>query len=81
MKSTSQIHLRHQQHREISCKPMAYLETSLIISKTLWYFDFKLALGRLGKVGGGNPGSTDSDRAQTSTSSMMLLPGSTMDLI
>ncbi|KAJ2998607.1 hypothetical protein NUW58_g267 [Xylaria curta] len=40
-------------------KPMAYLETSLIIAKPLWYFNCKLASGRLWKVGGGTPGRTD----------------------
>ncbi|KAI0017345.1 cytochrome P450 [Xylariomycetidae sp. FL0641] len=40
-------------------KAMAYLETSLVIAKTLWYFDFETAPGPAGKVGGGTPGSTD----------------------
>ncbi|KAI1105376.1 cytochrome P450 [Jackrogersella minutella] len=34
-------------------KAMAYLEPSLVISKTLWYFDFETAPGMSGKVGGG----------------------------
>ncbi|OTB09662.1 hypothetical protein M426DRAFT_316197 [Hypoxylon sp. CI-4A] len=40
-------------------KSMAYLETSLIISKTLWFFDFETAPGESGEVGGGTPGRTD----------------------
>lgn len=31
-------------------KAMAYLESSLVVAKTLWYFDFESALGVLGKV-------------------------------
>lgn len=37
-------------------KPMAYLESSLVIAKTLWYFDFRPVAGALGCVGGGTPG-------------------------
>ncbi|KAI1843864.1 hypothetical protein JX265_003760 [Neoarthrinium moseri] len=40
-------------------KAMAYLEASLTIAKTLWYFDFEAAPGKAGKVGGGTPGRTD----------------------
>lgn len=40
-------------------KAMAYLETSLVIAKTLWYFDFEVAPGEARKVGGGTPGSVD----------------------
>jgi hypothetical protein len=40
--------------RSCAGKPMAYLESSLILAKTLWYFDFEAATGRLGEVGGGN---------------------------
>jgi cytochrome P450 len=40
-------------------KSMAYLESSLIIAKTLWYFDFQAAPGQLGEVGGGTPGNPD----------------------
>ncbi|TVY75605.1 Cytochrome P450 monooxygenase apf7 [Lachnellula suecica] len=40
-------------------KAMAYLETSLTVAKTLWYFDFETAPGELGKVGGGTPGTKD----------------------
>ncbi|KAI1421212.1 cytochrome P450 [Xylaria sp. FL1777] len=32
-------------------KAMAYLEISLVIAKTLWYFDFHTASGNLGAVG------------------------------
>jgi cytochrome P450 len=35
-------------------KAMAYLETSLVIAKTMWYFDFEAAKGELGEVGAGN---------------------------
>ncbi|KAI0893412.1 cytochrome P450 [Annulohypoxylon nitens] len=35
-------------------KPMAYLEASLVLAKTLWYFDFKSAPGKLSHVGGGS---------------------------
>jgi hypothetical protein len=35
---------------------MVYLETSLIIARTLWYFEFEIAEGELGKVGAGTPG-------------------------
>lgn len=35
-------------------KPMAYLEASLVLAKTLWYFDFKPAPGKLGRIGGGS---------------------------
>ncbi|CAJ2502722.1 Uu.00g101160.m01.CDS01 [Anthostomella pinea] len=45
--------------RACAGKAMAYLETSLTVAKTLWYFDFKTAPGAAGKVGGGTPGRTD----------------------
>ncbi|KAJ8125852.1 hypothetical protein O1611_g7786 [Lasiodiplodia mahajangana] len=32
-------------------KAMAYLEVSLVVAKTLWYFDFRTATGGLGMVG------------------------------
>ncbi|RYP42528.1 hypothetical protein DL767_000216 [Monosporascus sp. MG133] len=47
-------------YRGCAGKAMAYLESSLVVAKTLWYFDFKLAPGQLGEVGGGAPGRTDS---------------------
>ncbi|KAI1139269.1 cytochrome P450 [Hypoxylon sp. FL0543] len=37
-------------------KPMAYLELSLALAKTLWYFDFETAPGKLGDVGLGQKG-------------------------
>ncbi|KAH9904060.1 cytochrome P450 [Xylariomycetidae sp. FL2044] len=44
-------------------KAMAYLEASLVVAKTLWYFDFRTAEGPAGRVGGGTPGSGWRDRA------------------
>ncbi|KAI1293262.1 cytochrome P450 [Xylaria venustula] len=38
-------------------KPMAYLEASLVVAKTLWYFDFEAAQGEI--TGGGIPGRKD----------------------
>ncbi|KAH8890388.1 cytochrome P450 [Thozetella sp. PMI_491] len=40
-------------------KSMAYLETSLIIATTLWYFDFQVAPGESGKAGAGVEGRMD----------------------
>ncbi|KAI2622416.1 cytochrome P450 [Hypoxylon sp. NC1633] len=40
-------------------KAMAYMEISLVLAKTLWYFDFKKAPGEPGKLGGGGPGGCD----------------------
>lgn len=37
-------------------KVMAYHETSLVIAKTLWYFDFGKASGEAGKLGEGQSG-------------------------
>ncbi|KAI1101332.1 cytochrome P450 [Jackrogersella minutella] len=37
-------------------KPTAYLELSLAIAKTLWYFDFETAPGKLGDIGMGQKG-------------------------
>ncbi|KAI1874420.1 hypothetical protein JX265_004628 [Neoarthrinium moseri] len=34
---------------------MAYMEVGLTIAKTLWYFDFEPAPGRLGHIGAGSP--------------------------
>ncbi|KAF2997467.1 hypothetical protein E8E14_002724 [Neopestalotiopsis sp. 37M] len=42
--------------RNCAGKAMAYLESSLAVAKTLWYFDFEVAPGDLGRVGGGTPG-------------------------
>ncbi|KAI1748764.1 cytochrome P450 [Xylaria castorea] len=46
-------------YRGCAGKAMAYLETSLVFARTLWYFNFKLAPGQLGRVGSGTPGRTD----------------------
>lgn len=46
-------------YRGCAGKAMAYLETSLVVAKSLWYFDFQRAPGPLGDVGGGIPGRTD----------------------
>ncbi|KAF2968911.1 hypothetical protein GQX73_g4658 [Xylaria multiplex] len=43
-------------------KGLAYLETSLVVAKMLWYFDFKRAPGEDGMLGGGWPGSKDRAR-------------------
>ncbi|KAI0882848.1 cytochrome P450 [Annulohypoxylon maeteangense] len=40
-------------------KAMAYNEMSLVIAKTLWYFDFEKAPGEAGKLGEGVPGNMD----------------------
>lgn len=45
--------------RACTGKAMAYLETSLVVTKIIWYFDFQLPGGPLGKVGGGKPGNTN----------------------
>ncbi|TVY83920.1 Cytochrome P450 monooxygenase apf7 [Lachnellula suecica] len=37
-------------------KAMAYLESSLVLAKSLWYFDFESASGELGEVGAGKVG-------------------------
>ncbi|KAK7968020.1 cytochrome P450 [Apiospora aurea] len=38
---------------------VAYMESSLVIAKTLWYFDFKIADGDVGRSGEGRAGRTD----------------------
>ncbi|KAI0003184.1 cytochrome P450 [Xylariaceae sp. FL0662B] len=43
-------------YRGCAGKPMAYLETSLTIAKSIWYFDFYKAPGDLGRVGEGVQG-------------------------
>ncbi|KAI0006643.1 cytochrome P450 [Xylariaceae sp. FL0662B] len=43
-------------------KAMAYLEASLAVAKTLWYFDFRTVEGPAGRVGGGTPGRDWRDR-------------------
>ncbi|KAI2629257.1 cytochrome P450 [Hypomontagnella submonticulosa] len=45
--------------RACAGKSMVYLEVSLVLAKTLWYFDFETAPGPLGKVGEGETGRTD----------------------
>ncbi|KAI1873223.1 uncharacterized protein JN550_003476 [Neoarthrinium moseri] len=35
-------------------KAMAYAQSSLVLASILWYFDFEVAPGELGKLGGGN---------------------------
>lgn len=40
-------------------KAMAYQEMSLVVAKTLWYFDFERAAGEAGRLGEGEPGRTD----------------------
>lgn len=42
--------------RACAGKAMAYLETSLVLARTLWYFDFELAAGEAGELGGGIAG-------------------------
>jgi len=40
-------------------KSMAYMEASLTLAKTIWYFDFaRTEDAKLDKIGGGTPGST-----------------------
>ncbi|TRX96862.1 hypothetical protein FHL15_002168 [Xylaria flabelliformis] len=41
--------------RSCAGKPMAYLEVSLTLAKTLWYFDFEPSVGDSGHLGGGTP--------------------------
>ncbi|KAK6081580.1 cytochrome P450 [Seiridium cupressi] len=36
--------------------PMAYLELSLVLAKTIWHFDFKSAAGEVGEAGVGENG-------------------------
>ncbi len=45
-------------------KSMAYLETSLVVAKTLWYFDFARAPGKAGTLGAGGPGVRTGARAR-----------------
>lgn len=42
--------------RNCAGKAMAYQQANLVLAKTLWYFDFELAPGKLGEVGGGHEG-------------------------
>lgn len=43
-------------------KAMAYQEMSLVVAKTLWYFDFETAAGEAGRLGEGGPGEADGRR-------------------
>lgn len=45
--------------RSCAGKAMAYLESSLVIAKTLWHFEFEAAPGDLGRIGGGTLGKGD----------------------
>lgn len=45
--------------RSCAGKAMAYLEASLVLAKTLWYFDFEPASGDLGRIGGGGQPGAD----------------------
>jgi hypothetical protein len=45
-------------YRGCAGKAMAYLESSLAVAKTLWYFDFETVLGELGEIGAGKIGDT-----------------------
>ena len=40
-------------------KAMAYLETSLVLAKTMWYFDFETSPGQLGVIGAGKAGAEE----------------------
>ncbi|KAI8963500.1 cytochrome P450 [Daldinia sp. FL1419] len=46
-------------------KAMAYLEASLVLAKTLWYFDFGVAPGKLGTVGMGEKGNRNGRDKET----------------
>ncbi|KAI1410884.1 cytochrome P450 [Hypoxylon sp. FL1857] len=46
-------------HRACAGRSLAYAETSLVLARTLWYFDFEPAPGPLAKIGGGTCGRTD----------------------
>lgn len=45
--------------RSCAGKAMAYMEASLTLARTLWFFDFEVAPGKAGEVGGGKVGGTD----------------------
>ncbi|KAH9890254.1 cytochrome P450 [Xylariomycetidae sp. FL2044] len=45
--------------RNCGGKAMAYQEVSLVLAKSLWYFEFERAPGPLGDIGGGKQGRTD----------------------
>lgn len=41
--------------RSCAGKAMAYLQSSIVLAKTIWYFDFETTHGNLGKLGAGRP--------------------------
>ncbi|KAI1120117.1 cytochrome P450 [Nemania abortiva] len=45
--------------RSCAGKAMAYTEVSMVVAKTLWYFNIESAPGKLGDLGEGAPGRTD----------------------
>ncbi|ROW10974.1 hypothetical protein VMCG_00878 [Cytospora schulzeri] len=45
-------------------KAMAYLEVSLTLAKTVWYFDFEKAPGEAGELGGGGYGGVSGGRGR-----------------
>ncbi|KAH8161810.1 hypothetical protein CIB48_g6431 [Xylaria polymorpha] len=45
--------------RSCAGKAMAYTEISIVVAKTLWYFDVQSAPGKLGQLGEGVPGRAD----------------------
>lgn len=45
--------------RACAGKSMAYMEASMTLARSLWYFDFEIAPGAAGDVGCGKPGRTD----------------------
>lgn len=45
--------------RSCAGKAMAYAEVSIVVAKTLWYFDFESAPGELGRLGEGTSGRTN----------------------
>ncbi|ROV95735.1 hypothetical protein VMCG_07629 [Cytospora schulzeri] len=45
--------------RSCAGKAMAYLESSLVLAKTIFYFDFEPTAGELGNTGEGSPGARD----------------------
>lgn len=63
-------------------KGMAYLETSLVVAKTLWYFEFSQAPGKAGSLGGGGlRARIEHDRGQTNFSCTMGLSRITTALL
>ncbi|KAK4206796.1 cytochrome P450 [Rhypophila decipiens] len=60
-------------------KGMAYLETSLVVAKTLWYFDFYRAPGAAGDLGGGATVKTGKDPARGRVDEFQLYDGIVSD--